>query len=345
MCSTLETLRSSQALPMPATGRERAAPAERTLNKAARRHPDSAAPHNALARLHLDRGHNKKAESAANKARDLEPEHAETQLVSGLTWLAVGAASKAVVPLRNAAEAMPLHPEVVLNLCAAERQAGNGDEALDACGLALELVPDDATLKREFADLLIAEGSYRQGLAAWEELLRDSSSDVELTVRVVGLLLSVEAVEEAMAIARMAQSETPGSGDLMAAVGQVQQAMFQGAEAEVSFKKAVDSAPKSAFVRSATAIYYADMGNLTAAKKQLAKVQALEAEGVEAKLAAAAIDLAAGRASDALRALEPLAERHPEELRVQAQLARAYEASGQQAQADDIRGALSAARR
>lgn len=314
--------------------------AVRELEKATRRFPDAPGPWVALARVQLDRGQLEGARRAMEAARAIDKDDPRVELIRGLTLMAEGKDGAAIPSLRHAAKGMPGLPEAAVALCRAESRAGKGDAALDACRDALELVPGDPELSALYADRLIVEGRYKDGIAAWEGLSREHPADLGLAIRAGELLLAVGSSEEAMAVVRRAQGQVAGAGELDALLAEVQQAMFQAAEADASLRKAAKRAPRSAFVHGAAASWYADQGKLSDARRHLAEARELAPGDPVVQRAAVAVQLAEGDKKGAARAAEALVASFPADLQARLLHARALEAVGRDADAKAIREAL-----
>ena len=231
----------------------------------------------------------------------------QSYLERGNAQLEQGNLSAAVLEFRNAIQKDPTFAPARLKLAETYIRQGNGAGALAEYVRAADLLPDDAETQLKAGALLLAVGRTQDALArADKAITRDPKNTKALALRANAL---AQLADLDGAIEQMQESVTLGPTALgQANLGMLQSAKGQIPEAEASFRKAVQTDPKSIPARLALGQFLVKNGRSGEAEAVFKEAVAVDARDAMANRAMAAYYISSNRATEAEPFLKKIAD-------------------------------------
>jgi tetratricopeptide (TPR) repeat protein len=232
---------------------------------------------------------------------------AQNYLDRGNAQLEQGNLNAAVLEFRNAVQKDPTFAPARLSLAETYIRQGNGAGALAEYVRAADLLPDDAGVQLKAGALLLAAGKTQDALVRADKVIaRDPKDAKALTLRANALALLADLDG---AIEQMQEAVTLGPSALgQANLGALQSEKGQLPEAEASFRKGVETDPRSIPARLALGQFLVKNGRREEAEDVFREAVAVDARDSTANRAMAAYYISANRAAEAEPFLKALAD-------------------------------------
>jgi predicted Zn-dependent protease len=180
--------RRSYALDLAAVGRGKEA--EPILAGLARSNPADADVAMTLGGLHASRAEWAAALPLYRAALERRPDDPQANLTYGQGLLALGDYKGAVVHLEKAAGSLPSKPDAVLAYARALRGAGDLKGADAQFERVVPLLRNDASVEREYADLLVERRRYAEAASTYRRAMDHGLKDERLLAGLAGALLA-----------------------------------------------------------------------------------------------------------------------------------------------------------
>lgn len=151
--------------------------------------PDYAHCHNNLGSALMTKNAVNEATAHFQEAIRLDPKYVEPYNNLANVWLHLGRAEAAVPLLERALQLKPDHAEAHNNMGVAAVRRGESQEAVRHFEKALHFKPDLAQARENLADALMGcDGRAAEGVAIYEQLLKQAPANVHLCLRLAWLL-------------------------------------------------------------------------------------------------------------------------------------------------------------
>ncbi len=186
------------------------------------------------------------AEREFKRAIQLDPKYVVPRLDLADLLLAMSRPAEAVDAYKAAAAADPRHAGAAFGLgraLVARRDLAGAQRAFEQSA---QLAPDQAAPKLALAEVLAAQKRHPEALAAVDAVLRQQPENLQARTVRAGVLRSQGRLDDAIAEQQRVVAATQGSAAAAALVqlGTLQEAASRPAEADTSYRKALQADPK-----------------------------------------------------------------------------------------------------
>jgi putative PEP-CTERM system TPR-repeat lipoprotein len=225
-------------------------------------------------------------------------------------------------------------PMLLTLIGSASAQSGDLENAIKYFNRASVLVPKDAKVRQQIADLYIAAGDTVNGEAGFKQALAlesDNENDPALDKTLRALILSLinqQKYDEAIEKAKLLQEREPNStaGYVLAGTALIAKGDVTGARA--AFNKALEVKPGAADAASNLAMLDLQEGRIDSARDHLKSVLELDPGHLRTLLLLAELELQTGNPEARQKWLEQADDKNPQSVEARILLARHYLAVG-----------------
>jgi tetratricopeptide (TPR) repeat protein len=232
---------------------------------------------------------------------------ADSHVARGDEFMKQGMRQEAVIEYRNAMQIDPQRGDVRLKL--AEIYFGNRDfgPALREYVRAADLLPQDASAQVKAGGLLLLAGAFEDAQSRARKALELEPSNGDALILLANSKAGLKDLDGALAQYQEALSLNPTDRTYYG-MGTLQMARGETAEAEESFRKAVDVAPKSLVARLALANFLWSTRRLEDAEREFKHALEIEGGNVLAHRALGTFYMLSDRAPEAEPHFKAIAE-------------------------------------
>lgn len=225
--------------------------------------------------------------------------NADELFAKGNDYAAKGLTAEAIVQYRLAVQADPKRGDIRQKLADAYLKSRNGTLALRESVLAADLLPNDVAAQVRAGQLLLLSGAFEDAKGRADKALAVDPGSVDALVLKANALAQLKDLDAAILEYQEALALDPGADAVYASIGAIQLARGQTQEAEATFRKAVDVAPRSVPARLALASFLWASSRVQDAESALKDALKLEPANLGANRAIGAFYMAIGRGADA----------------------------------------------
>ena len=230
----------------------------------------------------------------------------------GDAYLAEKKINEAIIEYRNAVNIDPRAGEARTKLGEAYFENRDLRNAFGEFVRAADLMPDNAEAQIRAGQVLLLVGQFEDAKTRADKVLANDAKNVTAQILRGNALAGLKDIDGALAQIEGAIATDPSQGINYANLGAILQfAKGDAVKAEVAFKKAVETEPKSVAARLALANLYWSTGRPKEAEAALAETLVIEPRNVMANRALAIFYLGSGRTAQAEQPLKVLAEDVP----------------------------------
>ena len=215
---------------------------------------------------------------------------------------------EAILDYRNALNLDPKLGVAHAHLAEAYLKTDAGNSALKELLRAAELLPDDVEAQLKAGRLLLLAGRFEEARTFAEKALAKNSASIDALVLKANATVGLKDIDTAIKDVNDAISIDPKDARSYAAIGAMQLTKGRQAEAEASFKQAVQTQPASVIAQLALGHYYWAVGRLPEAEAPLKRAVELAPENPVAQRALITFYIATGRPNDAEAPLKAMAD-------------------------------------
>ncbi len=271
--------------------------------------PDLPEVHWALGTIYLQTGRTEEAIAEAKLGLELAPNADESYRRLGEVYLAAGRKNEAIAAYEKAAQINPYYWFNFNWLGVACARLGEGDKAIEAFRRVTELAPDWAPAYNNVGGAYFQQGKWNEAVAAYQKSLSiEANGDAYANLGAAFYYLgrysdAAGALEKAVQMDPASHEDIAGLADAYRQMGQRDKAK---ANYDVAIKlalKAYQVNTRDAITLGALALYYAKNGDLNRAENFIAKAREIDASNSVLIYNDAVIQVLAGKPADALKRL------------------------------------------
>ena len=214
---------------------------------------------------------------------------------------------EAIIEYRNAIRIDPQRGDVRLKLADAHLENRNATGALREYVRAADLLPGDKTAQLKAGAILLMAGAFEDAKARAQKALEIEPSNIDALILLANAKAGLKDLDGALSQYQEAAALDPNDR-VYAGMGTIQLARGQTAEAEASFKKAVEVAPKSLNARLALANFLWASRRTEEAERELKSALEIDPKHILSNRALGLLYLASNRAAEAEPHFKAIAE-------------------------------------
>ena len=214
---------------------------------------------------------------------------------------------EAIIEYRSALLIDPQRGDIRLKLADAHLENRNSSGALREYVRAADLLPADKTAQLKAGSLLLMAGAFEDAQARAQKALEIEPSNIDGLILLANAKAGLKDLDGAISQYQEAAALDP-SDRVYAGMGTIQLARGQTAEAEVSFKKAVEVAPQSLTARLALANFLWASRRIEESERELKSALSIDSQHILANRALGLLYLATNRAASAEPHFKAIAE-------------------------------------
>jgi putative PEP-CTERM system TPR-repeat lipoprotein len=236
---------------------------------------------------------------------------ADSYVAAGDRHAAAKQYPESIVEYRRALKRDPRSAKARLHLADAYMHSNDLARATQEYLVAAELLPDDAETQLKAAAMVLVGQDFADVLVRTERLLQKDPNNVAARVMHANATAGLTHFDAAISEIQQAIALDPTHSGPYGSLGALQLATGATAQAERTFRHAVDVEPRSATAHLMLASYYWAAGRFADAERSLQRAVAIDPGHLGAHRALAVFYLGANRAADAEAHLKAIAEAAP----------------------------------
>lgn len=246
--------------------------------------------------------------SVSSIACGKDPEVAKREFVkSGDAFMAQDRWEEASIQYRNAVAQDPRYAEARLKLAEAAEKTGNFQVLFEQTVRAADLLPDDLDLQIRTGELLLQTRQFTDAQGRADKVLARHPRHVEAMILRANALVGLRRVDEAIVEVEEAILNDPDRTPSYVSLGTMQLIKGDRATAEASYKRAVETDPRSMRAHIAYANYLWAVGRLPEAETTLKAALKIDPTSSGANRMLAYLFMATQRVAEAEAPLKLLA--------------------------------------
>jgi len=271
--------------------------------------PDLPEVHWALATIYLQTGRTEESVAEAKLGLELAPSADESYRRLGEVYLAAGRKNEAIAAYEKAAQINPYYWFNFNWLGVACFRLGEVDKAVDAFRRVTELAPDWAPAYNNLGGAYFQQGKWSEAVAAYQKSLAlepngDAYANLGTAFYYLGRYSDAAgALEKAVQMDPASHEDIAGLADAYRQLGQRDKAKSNYDTAIKLALRAYQVNTRDARTLGELALYYAKNGDLSRAQNFIAKAREIDANNNELIYNDAMIQALSGKQADALRLL------------------------------------------
>ena len=230
-------------------------------------------------------------------------------LAKGDKFVEQGQLVEAILQYRMAEQAEPMRGDVRNKLADAYLLQRDGRNALAAATRAADLLPNDPKVQVKAGTLLLAARQYEDAKARADKALALDAKSVDALVLKGNALAGLKDLEGALSEYQEALALNPLVDQIYANIGTIQFVSGQPKEAEETFKKAIEVAPKSTNARLALAGFYWASRRFSDSERIIKEALSIDPTDVAANRALGSYYIALGKPAEAEQYFEAIAKK------------------------------------
>jgi serine/threonine protein kinase/tetratricopeptide (TPR) repeat protein len=286
-----------------------AAKALSAAEQAKQLNPDLPEVHWALGTVYLQTGRTEESIAEAKLGLELAPNADESYRRLGEVYLAAGRKNEAIAAYEKAAQINPYYWFNFNWLGVACARLGEGDKAIAAFRRVTELTPDWASGYNNLGGAYFQQGKWNEAIAAYEKSLSlepngDAYANLGAAFYYLGRYSDAAgALEKAVQMDPASQENIGGLADAYRQLGQRDKAKSNYDTAIKLALKAYEVNTRDAITLGELALYYAKNGDLNRAQNFIAKAREIDANNNVLIYNDAIIQVLSGKPAEALKRL------------------------------------------
>jgi tetratricopeptide (TPR) repeat protein len=235
----------------------------------------------------------------------------QRSLANGDKLAAEGQLGKAIAEYRNALRRDPRFGEARWKLAEAYFTQGNTTAAFREYMRAADLLPDDVKVQLKAATFLLAAKRFEDARTRADNALKKEPKNVEALIVRATAMAGLKDIPGAIQEIEEAIRTGANDGRVVATLGALRAVDGQDADAEATFKQAVQLSPSTVEPRLALASFYWSKGRRPELEQILAEARQIDPKHPNVNRMLASLYMVTGRAKDAEQPLLLLAQSEP----------------------------------